>query len=173
MSGPGWLMGVGMENSQLSCRVGGQDKGNVAGALLAGRSFLSSEAWGAWLGACCPWELLWKPVMGPVSAGGDITTHGAVAGCQGPCGSTHPGHGHVHTAQGRTVGPCVVSLRKGLPAGEDLTADPVVAGVSPALLGWGGRGVLLPWLDCVSLDDGTQGSSWIDGPPQARAPGRL
>lgn len=62
MGGPGWLSGVGMENSQLSCRVGGQDKGNMARALLAGGSFLSPEAWEAWLGACCPWELLWKPL---------------------------------------------------------------------------------------------------------------
>lgn len=62
VAGPGWLLGVGMENSQLSCWVGGQDEGNVAGALLAGGSFLSSEAWGAWLGACCPWELLRKPL---------------------------------------------------------------------------------------------------------------
>lgn len=61
-SGWAWLVVGGRDGKQLSCRVGGQDEGNVAGALLAGGSFLSSEAWGAWLGACSPWELLRKPL---------------------------------------------------------------------------------------------------------------
>lgn len=163
MAGPGWLSGVGMENSQLSCRVGRQDEGNVAGALLARGSFLSSEAWGAWLGACYPLGAPLEATMtGPVSAGGDITTHRAAVGCQGPCGSTLLG--------GELWAPVCCLLEEGASGWGRPAPDQVVSGVSPAFLG-GGQGVLWPQLDCVSLDDGTQGSSLIDRPPQPRAPG--
>ena len=66
--------------------------------------------------------------------------------------------------------PCAVSWRKGLLAGEDQLLTRWYQGCLLLFLA-GGQGVLWPQLDCVSLDDGTQGSSLIDRPPQARAPG--
>lgn len=124
-------------------------------------SFLSSEAWEHGWVLATPWELLWKPMTGPVSAGGDITTHRAAVGCQGPCGST---------LLGENCGPpCAVSWREGASGWGRPALTRWYQGVS--CFSWWGAGVLWPQLDCVSLDDGTQGSSLIDRPPQPRAPG--